>query len=66
MDYFKITTDETLRETVQHGSERYPFAYYPEDIWQFVFTVSTGTGIMSWNFFMLQKALQSALSVQAK
>ena len=26
MDYFKITTDETLRETVQHGSERYPFA----------------------------------------
>ena len=22
-------------ETVQHGSERYPFAYYPEDIWQF-------------------------------
>ena len=53
MDYFKITTDETLRETVQHGSERYPFA-------------STGTGIMSWNFFMLQKAQQSALSVQAK
>ncbi len=37
MDYFKITTDETLRETVQHGSERYPFAYYPEDIWQFDF-----------------------------
>ena len=29
MDYFKITTDETLRETDQHGSERYPFAYYP-------------------------------------
>ncbi len=38
MDYFKITTDETLRETVQHGSERYPFAYYPEDIWQFDFS----------------------------
>ena len=58
MDYFKITTDETLRETVQHGSERYPG--------NLIFTVSTGTGIMSWNFFMLQKAQQSALSVQAK
>ena len=23
MDYFKITTDETLRETVQHGMKRF-------------------------------------------
>ena len=59
MDYFKITTDETLRETVQHGSELRISG-------NLIFTVSTGTGIMSWNFFMLQKALQSALSVQAK
>lgn len=37
MDNYKITTDETLRETVQHGNSSYPFAYYPEDIWQFDF-----------------------------
>jgi len=37
MNTFKITTDDTLRETVLHGSGRYPFAYYPEDIWQFDF-----------------------------
>ncbi len=37
MDNYKITTDETLRETVRHGSSSYPFAYYPEDIWQFDF-----------------------------
>ena len=37
MDVYKITTDETLRETVQHGNSSYPFAYYPEDIWQFDF-----------------------------
>lgn len=33
----KIITDETLRETVCHGSEEYPFQYYLEDIWQFDF-----------------------------
>ena len=66
MDYFKITTDETLRETVQHGSDHYPFAYYPEISGNLTFIALTGTGIMSWNFFMLQKAQQSALSVQAK
>lgn len=37
MDTFKINTDETLRETVQHGDSSYPFAYYPENIWQFDF-----------------------------
>ena len=35
--YYKITTDETLRETVSHGSEEYPFCYYLEDIWMFDF-----------------------------
>ena len=28
---------ETLRETVSHGSEEYPFKYYYEDIWLFDF-----------------------------
>ena len=36
METFKITTDETLRETIQHGNNRYPFAYYPDNIWKFV------------------------------
>ena len=31
--YAKIITDETLRETISHGSEEYPFRYYYEDIW---------------------------------
>lgn len=33
--YSKIITDETLRETISHGSEEYPFRYYYEDIWLF-------------------------------
>lgn len=37
MDTYKITTDDTLRETLPHGTARYPFAYYPENIWQFDF-----------------------------
>lgn len=37
MEIYKITTDETLRETIRHGSNSYPFAYYPENIWQFDF-----------------------------
>lgn len=37
MDMYKITTDETLRETARHGNSGYPFAYYPENIWQFDF-----------------------------
>lgn len=37
MDIYRITTDETLRETVRHGNSNYPFAYYPENIWQFDF-----------------------------
>lgn len=35
--YSRITTDESLRETIPHGSEEYPFRYYLEDIWQFDF-----------------------------
>lgn len=34
---YEITTDETLRETVRHGNSSYPFAYYPENIWDFDF-----------------------------
>lgn len=37
MDHYKITTDETLRETIRHGNSSYPFAYYPENLWQFDF-----------------------------
>lgn len=33
----RIRTDETLRETVCHGSDEYPFQYYREDIWLFDF-----------------------------
>lgn len=36
-NYSRIRTDETLRETVCHGSEEYPFKYYMEDIWLFDF-----------------------------
>lgn len=31
----KIITDETMRETISHGTEDYPFCYYPEDIWDY-------------------------------
>ena len=37
MTFLKISTDETLRETIQHGSNHYPFAYYPDNIWNFDF-----------------------------
>lgn len=37
MNTFFTSTDDTLRETIQHGDSRYPFAYYMEDIWQFDF-----------------------------
>ena len=33
--YSRIQTDETMRETVSHGSDDHPFRYYYEDIWQF-------------------------------
>ena len=36
-NYIFGSTDDTLRETVHHGNDKYPFAYYPEDIWQFDF-----------------------------
>lgn len=35
MQFYKTTTDETLRETATHGSDEYPIAYYVDDIWQF-------------------------------
>ncbi|MDO4547547.1 MAG: AraC family transcriptional regulator [Clostridia bacterium] len=37
MNGFGTKTDETLREMVQHGNDRYPFKYYLEDIWDFDF-----------------------------
>ena len=37
MEHCATVTDETLREMAVHGSSAYPFAYYPEDIWQFDF-----------------------------
>ncbi len=37
INYLNGSTDDTLRETVHHGNDSYPFAYYPEDIWQFDF-----------------------------
>lgn len=36
-NYSKIVTDESLRETIPHGSDDYPFRYYLEDIWEFDF-----------------------------
>lgn len=36
-NYSRIRTDETLRETVCHGCDEYPFKYYNEDIWLFDF-----------------------------
>lgn len=35
--YPKIKTDETIRERISHGNEKYPFQYYLEDIWKFDF-----------------------------
>lgn len=37
MSSYKTNTDDTLYETVSHGNTSYPFAYYPENIWQFDF-----------------------------
>ncbi|MCP1103324.1 AraC-like DNA-binding protein [Aequitasia blattaphilus] len=37
MQLYKITTDDTLRETVQHGSNDFHFAYYVDDIWKYDF-----------------------------
>lgn len=37
MNAYKTHTDNTLRETVVHGNQAYPFAYYPENIWEFDF-----------------------------
>ena len=35
MNTFSVSTDETLRETMVHGSGDYPFSYYLDNIWQF-------------------------------
>lgn len=35
MQFYKITTDETLREIAAHGNDKYPIAYYVDDILQF-------------------------------
>lgn len=35
--YSKIHIDETIRESVSHGNEKYPFAFYLDDIWEFDF-----------------------------
>jgi len=35
--YPRILTDETSRENVSHGDEKYPFMFYLEDIYQFDF-----------------------------
>ena len=37
MGAYRTATDETLRETIRHGTNGFPFAYYPEDVWQFDF-----------------------------
>lgn len=37
MQFYTITTDDTLRETMQHGSSDFPFAYYVDDIWKYDF-----------------------------
>lgn len=36
-NWTSIRTDDTLKETVQHGNAAYPFAYYLENIWDFDF-----------------------------
>lgn len=36
-NYPRIQKDESLRETILHGREEYPFAFYMEDIWEFDF-----------------------------
>lgn len=36
-NWTSIKTDDTLKETVQHGNAAYPFAYYMENIWDFDF-----------------------------
>ena len=37
MQGYRTATDDTLHESVRHGTSGYPFAYYREDIWQFDF-----------------------------
>ena len=35
--FSRITTDETLMESIRHGSPAFPLQYYYEDIWDFDF-----------------------------
>ncbi len=35
--FSRIITDETLMESIQHGSPAFPLQYYYEDIWEFDF-----------------------------
>lgn len=35
--YPKILTEETLRETISHGNNEFPFCYYLKDIWMYDF-----------------------------
>ena len=37
MQGYRTATDDTLHESVRHGTSGYPFAYYRENIWQFDF-----------------------------
>ena len=37
MQLYRTVTDDTLRETIQHGSTAFPFAYYVDDIWKYDF-----------------------------
>lgn len=37
MQPYKITTDETFRETIQHGNPAFRLAYYVDDIWKYDF-----------------------------
>ena len=36
-NYLKVVTDDTLRETRNHGQTTFPFQYYPENLWDFDF-----------------------------
>lgn len=50
--YPHITTDDSLMETVSHGSPDYPFHFYYENMDMFDFTVLTGTGTPNLNLFL--------------
>lgn len=47
METFKITTDETLRETIQHGNNRYPLHTILIIFGNLTSIALTGIGIMN-------------------